>query len=92
MRLEKLHARQRQLTRSQAQSLHDLARDQQSLADETAQLADKLAGAEAFRFVLDAAAHDMARVARRLQDREAGEATQTRSWTCSPDSTNCSKP
>jgi hypothetical protein len=76
LRLERLRAAAGGWTRSQSQSLHNLAGDQRSLADETTQLAEKLAGAEAFRYVLDAAAHEMTRVAEHLQDRDCGAATQ----------------
>jgi hypothetical protein len=76
LRLEKLRAAAGQWTRSQSQSLHDLAGDEQSLADETTQLAEKLAGAETFHFVLDAAAREMTGVAGRLKDRDCGAATQ----------------
>ncbi|HEV2969910.1 MAG TPA: hypothetical protein VGY55_07965 [Pirellulales bacterium] len=75
-RLEKLRADQGQSTRAQSQTLHDLSRDQRGLADETAQLGEKLAGAEAFQFVLDAASQEMTSVADRLQDRDTGSATQ----------------
>ncbi|HEV3415364.1 MAG TPA: hypothetical protein VG056_01060 [Pirellulales bacterium] len=75
-RLEKLRADQGQWTRAQSQTLHDLSREQRNLANETGQLGEKLAGAEAFQFVLDAAAHEMAGVADRLQDRNTDSATQ----------------
>jgi hypothetical protein len=75
-RLEKLRGDQGQWTRAQSQTLHDLSRDQRSLADETGQLGEKLAGAEVFQFVLDSASHEMAVVADRLQDRETDSATQ----------------
>jgi len=76
VRLEKLRASAGNWTRAQSQSLHDLSRDQQSLTGETSQLAEKLAGAQTFRFVLDAAAREMTGVVDRLAGRDCGEATQ----------------
>jgi hypothetical protein len=54
LRLEKLRAAAGNWSRSQSQSLRDLSRDQASVAGETSQLAENLAGAETFRFVLEA--------------------------------------
>lgn len=76
VRLEKLRAAQGQLTRSQAQSLQATIRDQQGLADEARQLAENLAGAETFQFVLNTAGDDMDRIAKRLTARDTGPATQ----------------
>ncbi len=76
LRLEKLRAASGSWSRSQSQSLHDLSRDQTSLAEETAQLAEKLAGAETFHFVLDAAAREMTTVGGRLVNRDCSATTQ----------------
>jgi hypothetical protein len=76
LRLEKLRTAAGNWSRFQSQSLHDLSRDQASVARETSQLAEKLAGAETFRFVLDAAAREMTGVGERLANRDCGDATQ----------------
>ncbi len=75
-RLDKLRSQQGQLTRPQLQSLRSLAHDEQTLSEDTAKFAEQLAGAEAFQFVLDGAAQDMARVATRLADRDTAGGTQ----------------
>ncbi|HEY2148595.1 MAG TPA: hypothetical protein VGH32_11695, partial [Pirellulales bacterium] len=76
LRLEKLRAASGSWSRGQSQSLHDLSRDQTNLADETSQLAEKLAGAETFHFVLDAAAREMTTVGGRLANRDCSPTTQ----------------
>ena len=76
VRLEQLRSADGELTRGQAQSVLDLAHQQQSLATDTDQLAAKLVGAETFQFVLQAAAREMTRTAARLLDRDTGTATQ----------------
>jgi len=74
-RLEKLRALQGQLNRGQAQSVLDLGHQQEALAGDTTELAGKLAGAEAFQFLLESAAREMTRTAARLAERDTGPAT-----------------
>ncbi len=76
MRLDKLRAAQGQFTRGQAQSVQELARAQQTLGDDVAGMAEKLAGATAFQYVLDAAAGEMRRIAERLNERDTSAAVQ----------------
>jgi hypothetical protein len=76
VRLEKLRSQQGQWSREQAQSVHDLSREQQALSVETGQLGAKLSGVAAFQFVLDAAARGMGRAAEQLKDRDTGGVTQ----------------
>jgi hypothetical protein len=76
VRLDKLRSAQRQFNRTQLQTLRALAKDQQALGDDTTRLAEQLAGAEAFQFVLDSAAKDMSRAAERLGNRDTAAATQ----------------
>ncbi len=75
-RLDKLRHETGSLTRSQSQSVLDLARTEQTLAGEVEQVAAKLSGTEAFQFVLQSAAAGMNRVAERLKSRDTGEKTQ----------------
>ena len=76
VRLEEAHASAGQFTRGQAVSARNLARQQQTLQDETRGLAEKLADVEVFHMVLGDAAAQMALAAGRLQRRDTGELTQ----------------
>jgi hypothetical protein len=76
VRLDKLRTAQGQLSRTQLQTLRSLARDQQALSDDTNRLAEQLAGAETFQFVLHSAAEEMVRTAARLGERDTAVATQ----------------
>ena len=75
-RLDNLQRSEGRLTRAQAISLQDLARDQASLKDETAALAEKLTGAEVVNLALSGAAGEMARAAAMLDRRETGSSAQ----------------
>jgi len=75
-RLEELQRRQERLTRAQAISLQDLARQQSAVQSETLALADKLAGAEVVHLALSAAAAEMSRAAAMLDRQETGPPTQ----------------
>ncbi|MBN2474133.1 MAG: hypothetical protein JXB62_05980 [Pirellulales bacterium] len=75
-RYERQRQSQGQLSRAQAAGLRDLARQQQWLQGETAQLADTLIGAGAFHLALSGAAGDMGRAAELLQRRQTGAATE----------------
>ena len=57
------------LTRAAALGLLDLAREQESLAEEARATAERLASAAAFRLALDGAAGDMNRAAQLLRER-----------------------
>ncbi len=76
VRLETLRVKQGELTRGQAQSVLDLGRGQQALAEETGQLAERLTGVDAFQFLLQSAARGMTNVAGRLSSRDTGPTTQ----------------
>jgi hypothetical protein len=67
---------QGQLSRSQAISVGDLAKQQQLLVQETAALAEKLAGTPVFRAALAQCAENMQRAATLLDARQVGEPTQ----------------
>jgi hypothetical protein len=75
-RLEKLRIEQTDLTRGQASTVLELGHEQQALAADTSDLATKLAGAEAFQFLLQSAAREMTLTAGRLAARDMGSATQ----------------
>ncbi len=77
-RLEALRAGQGQFTRGQSQSLQDLSRSQQALAEDVAQAASKLAGVAAFQYVLESAVAEMQRIAEQLKNRETGRPVQRR--------------
>ncbi len=63
------------LTRAEAASVRELARNQLSLRDEMQELAKTLAGAEVFQFVLELGGGDMTRAAERLDRRDVGDET-----------------
>jgi hypothetical protein len=75
-RLEKLRVEQAGLSRGQAATVLELGNEQKTLAGDTGDLAAKLAGAEAFQFLLTSAAREMTRTAERLAARDTGAATQ----------------
>jgi hypothetical protein len=63
------------LTRAEAASVRELARNQSALRDEMQELSKTLAGAEVFQFVLEIAGGDMTRAAERLDQRDLGDQT-----------------
>lgn len=69
-------AQQGRFTRSQSISVRDLARQQQTLRDETGLQAEKLEAAAAFKFALDLAARQMDRVVAQLAAQDTGPGTQ----------------
>jgi len=73
---ERLRAEQGALTRAQALGVRDLARQQQTLEEETAAMAERLAGAAAFRLALEGAALEMRDAAKRLALRDTTQPTQ----------------
>lgn len=75
-RLRGLEESQGQLSRSQAFSVHELARLQRSLQTDAAGLGRQLAAAAAFELALTGAADDMARAAASLEQRQTGPSTQ----------------
>lgn len=75
-RLDALADELQRLTRGQLASVGQLARQQDSLREETLGMAVDLAGAPAFQLVLQSAADDMQAAVRRLEQRETGETTQ----------------
>ena len=75
-RLRGLEESQGQLTRSQALSLHELARLQRSLQTDAARLGQQLSGAGAFELALIGAAGDMGQAADSLDRRQTGPPTQ----------------
>lgn len=62
-RIEELRQQQERLSRGQAESVHQMARDQRQISAEAGTLGEKLAAAEAFALVLRHAADDMIRAA-----------------------------
>lgn len=75
-RLDRLRESQGELSRAQAASLYDLAREQKSLQSETQDLAGNLASAEVFQLVLAAAASEMRRAGALLDRRQTDTPTQ----------------
>jgi hypothetical protein len=75
-RIDQLQQNQGRLTRDQAATVRDLAREQGSLQSETAELAQKLVGAEVFHLALSAAADEMGKAAGLLGQRQTGAGTQ----------------
>ena len=75
-RLRGLEQSQGQLTRSQALSVHELARLQRSLQTDAAGFGQQLAAAAAFELALAGAADDMGQAADSLDRRETGSPTQ----------------
>lgn len=73
---EQLRKQKDRLTRAEALSVSDLARQEQSLADESQDLGKSLVSAEVFKFVLDSAARDMTAASERLNARDTGEPAQ----------------
>ncbi|MBI2824870.1 MAG: hypothetical protein HYX69_09305 [Planctomycetia bacterium] len=61
------------LTRTEAASVREMARQQLGLRDESHQLAETLSGAEVFQFALGAAENDMTQAAARLDQRDTGD-------------------
>jgi hypothetical protein len=76
LRLDELRTRQKQLTRAQLLSLRDVARNQRSLADEAAGLAEQLAQAEVFRLALELINSDMQQAATQLDARQTDQTVQ----------------
>ncbi|MBI3836801.1 MAG: hypothetical protein HY288_02555 [Planctomycetia bacterium] len=76
-RLENLRATEGRLTRAQAATVNDLARQQKSLQGETSLLAEKLALAEVIHLALEGATKHMTRAAELLGHRDTGSQTQT---------------
>ena len=76
VRLETIRTEQQRLTRAQARSVGNLARQQQLLKDEVEGFAGKMAGAEVFQLALDATAREMGRAAGLLKKRHTDETTQ----------------
>ncbi len=75
-RLHGLEQSRGHLTRSQAFSVHELARLQRSLQTDAGGLSQRLSAAGAFELALSAAADDMGQAADSLDRRETGPATQ----------------
>ncbi len=75
-RLEQLRQQAGALTRGQALSLSDLARQQERIAADTAGLTTKLAGAEVFLLALEGAAEQMRAASERLLQQQTGNAAQ----------------
>ncbi|HEY5315425.1 MAG TPA: hypothetical protein VIK18_23040, partial [Pirellulales bacterium] len=73
---EALRAKQGRLSRAEAISVGQLARQQAAAGDETGALAKKLAAARVFELALTGAAREMAGAARMLERRETDEPTQ----------------
>ena len=67
---------QGELTRAQAVSVGDLGKQQQSLAQDTTDLAQKLAATPVFRLAFEQAAGQMQHAANLLGERQTGTATQ----------------
>jgi len=76
VRLAKLKDEQQRLTRSQAESVQELAHGQEMLRDETRSLSEKLSAAEVFTLALSGAAADMQRAVEMLDRREIGPPAQ----------------
>lgn len=76
-RLEQLRTVENRLSRAQLATLGDLARLQQSLGGETAQLAEKLQLTEVIHLALSGAAKKMQRAAELLELRDTGLPAQT---------------
>lgn len=66
---------ERNLTRAEAAGVRELSRQQLDLAEESAELAKTLAGAEVFQFVLDGIKRDMQTAGELLTRRETGAQT-----------------
>lgn len=75
-RMHQLQQGQGRLTRDQAATVRDLARQQADLQTETAGVAEKLVGAQTFQLVLNGAATEMGRAAARLDRRQTDAVTQ----------------
>jgi Domain of unknown function (DUF4175) len=73
---EQIRTRQGRFSRAEALSVSELARQEQTLAGESQDLAKSLVAAEVFQFVLDAAARDMTQATERLSARDTGEPAQ----------------
>lgn len=67
---------QHELTRAQAIGVGDLGKRQHAVRQETADLAEKLAGTPVFRLAFEQAAHLMRRAAKLLDEHNTGETTQ----------------
>jgi hypothetical protein len=77
LRLEQLRGRQRgELDRGQQGTLRNLAAEQRTLADEVAQMSERLEGVEAFVFALEVAQRQMVRASSSLQRGDTGNAPQ----------------
>ncbi len=75
-RLQKLRTAEGRLTRSQASSVHELARGQKTIETETDSLAEKLAVTEVIALALRRACDPMQRAARLLEDQRTDTPTQ----------------
>lgn len=75
-RMDQLQQSQGRLTRDQAATVRDLARQQADLQAETAAVAEKLVGAPVFQLVLNGAAAEMGRAAALLDRRQTDVVTQ----------------
>jgi len=73
---EQIRKQKDRLTRAEALSVSDLARQEQSLAAESQDLGKSLVSAEVFKFVLDSAARDMTAASEHLNARDTGEPAQ----------------
>lgn len=76
LRLDQLARDQGALSRAQAASLVQLARDQNLLRSDTVALTEKLAGADVFNLALSGAAREMGRAAALLDRHQTGAPTQ----------------
>ena len=76
-RLEKIRVDLGKWTRGQAQSVRDLARQEEAIKAETDSLAKKLTAAEVFSLALRGAEREMTRATELLDQRETGLATIT---------------
>jgi hypothetical protein len=76
-RLEKIRQDAGRWTRGQAQSVRDLARQQETIKDESDSLAKKLTAAEVFSLALRGAGREMSRAVELLDQRETGKPTVT---------------
>jgi hypothetical protein len=76
IRLEARRSEQGRLSRAEALSLGQLARQQELLQEETAGFGTKMSQSEVFQLALEGAAQDMARAAELLSQRQTGEPAQ----------------
>ncbi len=72
---QKQQAERGHLTRAEAATVRDMARQQLALRDESQELAKTLAGAAVFQFVVESAGREMQRAGEGLERRELNDAT-----------------